>query len=262
MEEEDLPPIPEYTDEEMRQLITFIIQMVTIFDMSEEDVSDKFNEVLKNWILNVNEKFLFVYYDGIYLTASYTMPVNPVFDLTYFVRDELGLVFTVEGFHDEVTFGTIHENVEETILTLISRLYAPRILKDKRWDENIKSNLFVGLHSFLAYLTDINSKIGSMVVLYIPNEGHDMSVEDAVQDKQLVKRLESVVIYWISQIRLCLNDMENLMQNELTCSSDEYEFWIYKREFSVAPNSPFTLKVFNLFNFSLSNLSFIPSKFS
>jgi hypothetical protein len=158
------------------------------------------------------------------------MPVNPVYDLTYFVRDELGMVFTVEGFHDEVTFGTIHENVEETILTLMNRLYAPKILKDKRWDENVKANLFVGLHSFLAFLTDINSKIGSMVVLYIPNEGHDLSVEEAVLDKQLVKRLESIVIYWITQIRLCLNDMENLMQNELTCASDEYEFWIYKRK--------------------------------
>ena len=101
-------------------------------------------------------------------------------------------------------------------------------MKDDRWDDNVKSNLFVGLHSFLAYLTDLNSKIGSMVVLYVPNEGHNLTVEEAVLDKPLVKRLETVIIYWISQIRLCLNDMENTVQNELACPQDEYDFWIYK----------------------------------
>lgn len=228
--EEEVPPVPEYTDEEMKQLLTFIVQMVTIFDMNEEDVTEKFNHVLKEWILNVNEKFLFIYYDGLHLTASYSAPINPVYDLTYFIRDEIGMVFTVSNFHDEVTFGTVHENVEETMLHLVSRVYAPLILNDPRWSEHIKATLFTELHSFLAFLTDLNSKLGSMVVLYIPNESHDKTVGEAVEDKPLIKRLESIVIYWMTQIRLCLNDVENLIQNELTCASDEYEFWIYKHE--------------------------------
>lgn len=56
-----------------------------------------------------------------------------------------------------------------------------------------------------------------------------MTVEEAVLDKPLVKRYESVVVYWISQIRLCLNDMDNAQQ-DLACPSDEYDFWVYKCE--------------------------------
>lgn len=66
-----------------------------------------------------------------------------------------------------------------------------------------------------------------MVILYVPNEGHEMTVEQAVLDKPLVKRYENVLIYWISQIRLSLNDMENV-HSDLACPSDEYDFWVYK----------------------------------
>lgn len=177
------------------------------------------------------ETQLFVYFDNGYLCASSGVPTGPVSQLTYFIREEVMHVFTVDGFHDEVTFGTIHENVDETILMLLNCIYIPRILKDNRWTEHIRQTLFNEMHSFMAMLTDVNSKIGSMVILYVPNEGHDLSVEEAVLDKQLIKRYETVVSYWISQIQLCINDMRSLNQNTLPCPSDEYDFWVYKCEF-------------------------------
>ena len=177
------------------------------------------------------EIYVFVYFDAGLLSASAAVPTNPVSQLTYFIREEPGHVFTIEGFHDEVTFGTIHENIDETILMLFKCIYIPRILNDNRWTEKIKENLFTDLHSFMSVLTDINSKIGSMVVLYVPNESHSLTVEEAVHDKALIKRLENVVSYWISQILLCLNDMKYLNPTTLPCPSDEYEFWIYKCEF-------------------------------
>ena len=183
--------------------------------------------------MDVLETTLFVYFDHGYLSASPSCPTSTVTQLTYFIRDEPGHVFSIDGFHDEISFGTFNENVEETILALMNCIYAPLILKDKRWDENVRMKLFNELHSFMAHLTDVNSKIGSMVVLYIPNEGHQMTVEEAVLDKSLIKRYENVVIYWISQIRLCLNDMENIVQFELACPADEYDFWVYKCDFLV-----------------------------
>jgi len=206
----------------------YIQQITTAYELTDEDIGESFTEEVKKFLLDVSVAFLFVYFDCGFLSAGCGVPTSPVSQLTYFIRDDIGHVFTVDGFHDEITFGTIHENVEETILTLLHNIYAPYILKHQKWDEEIKLELFTGLHSFMAYLTDINSKIGSMVVLYVPNESHDMTVDDAVLDKPLLKRLENVVIYWIAQIRLCLNDMENLVQNELACPSDEYDFWVYK----------------------------------
>lgn len=230
VEETDQEPVPEYTDDEVKQLTSYILQMSSPFELNEHDVTSTFNDVVKDWLLDVNEQILYVFYDGVLLSAAYRVPTTPVSGMHYFIREQ-GRIFTVENFHDEVQFGNMHENVEETLLVMLNHVYAPMILKDHRFDESVQATLFVGLHEFLAYLTDINSKIGSMVVLYVPNESHDMTAEEAVKNKPLVKRLESVVIYWISQIRLCLNDMENQVQNELACPSDEYDFWVYKREF-------------------------------
>lgn len=177
--------------------------------------------------MDVLETTLFVYFDQGYLCAGSGCPTSPVTHVTYIIREEQGHVFSVDGFHDEIWFGSMHENCEETILALINNIYAPFILHDKRWDENARMKFFNELHSFMAHLTDVNSKIGSMVVLYVPKEGHELSVEEAVLDKALVKRYENVIIYWISQIRLCLNDMDNIVYG-LACPSDEYDFFVYK----------------------------------
>lgn len=174
------------------------------------------------------ETFVFVYFDAGLLSASAAVPTIPVSQLTYFLREEPGHVFTIDGFHDEITFGTLSENIDESILTLFNCIYIPRILKDNRWDDKIKQILFNDLHSFMSALTDINSKFGSMVVLYVPDESHELSVDEAVHDKALLKRLENVVSYWISQIQLCLNDMKYLNPITLPCPGDEYDFWVYK----------------------------------
>lgn len=229
VEEEETVPVPEYSEDQLNRLLLFIQQIVTCYDLTEDDIGESYVENTTKWLMDVLETHLFVYFDAGFLCASPMCPTNPVNQVTYFIRDSPGHVFSIEGFHDEISFGTFHENVEETILYLMSTIYAPLILKDDRWDDHVKMKLFTDLHSFMAHLTDVNSKIGSMVVLYVPNEGHDLSVEAAVLDKSLVKRYENVVIYWISQIRLCLNDMDNV-QHDLACPSDEYDFWVYKCE--------------------------------
>lgn len=195
-----------------------------------EDIDESFHNYVRQWLYDVMETHVFVYFDSGYLSASQVVPLSPCSQLTYFIREELGHVFTVEGFHDEVSFGTVHENVDETILMLFHCLYMPRILNDPRWNPKIKQTLFNDMHSFMSLLTDVNSKIGSMVVLYVPNEGHDLSVEEAVLDKPLIKRYENVLTYWMMQIQLCLNDMRNINQSSLPCPADEYDFWVYKCE--------------------------------
>jgi hypothetical protein len=215
----------------LNKLLLYVQQIVTCHDLTEDDIGDSFIENVTKFLMDVLETTLFVYFDHGYLSASASCPTSTVTQLTYFIREEQGHVFSVDGFHDEIFFGTFNENVEETILALMNHIYAPLILKDKRWDENIRMRLFNDLHSFMSQLTDVNSKIGSMLVLYIPNEGHHLSVEEAVLDKSLTKRYENVMIYWISQIRLCLNDMENIIQFELACPADEFDFWVYKCKF-------------------------------
>lgn len=222
--------MPEYSEYQLHKLLLNVQQIATCYDLSEDDIGESFSENVTKWLMDVMETTLFVYFDQGYLCASAGCPTSPVTQLTYFIREDPGHVFSIDGFHDEITFGTFHENVEETILCLMNSIYAPMILKDKRWDDNVRMKLFNELHAFMAHLTDVNSKIGSMVILYVPNEGHELTVEEAVLDKALVKRYENVAIYWIAQIRLCLNDMDNV-NYDLACPADEYDFWVYKCKF-------------------------------
>lgn len=79
---------------------------------------------------------------------------------------------------------------------------------------------------FLAKLYDLHYKALGLTVLYIPMEGADIPIEIANKDKELIKRLEGIVVYWNRQIRVALQDQEQSLSNELVCPIDEYEFWI------------------------------------
>jgi dynein heavy chain len=46
------------------------------------------------------------------------------------------------------------------------------------------------MHTFLANLTDLHYKVQGLTVLYIPQEGLNLSVEEASKDMEFVKRLE------------------------------------------------------------------------
>lgn len=80
-------------------------------------------------------------------------------------------------------------------------------------------------------------KMLGLTVLYIPREGQQLTFEKASADRELVKRLEGVVVYWTHQIKSCLEDTASVAsQQELLCPSDEYDFWIYRRKFSFDQN--------------------------
>lgn len=64
--------------------------------------------------------------------------------------------------------------------------------------------------------------------MYIPREGYNLTVEEAAADKELVKRLEQVVIGWTRQIKSSLGDQDQTTPHELLGPRDEYEFWVYR----------------------------------
>lgn len=69
-----------------------------------------------------------------------------------------------------------------------------------------------------------------LTVIYIPNDVAKLTVDQAAADRDLVKRLEGVLVCWTRQIRMCLGDQEQHSHTDLLCPRDEYEFWIYRCE--------------------------------
>lgn len=56
----------------------------------------------------------------------------------------------------------------------------------------IKNGFVAHVHKFMATLIDTKYKIQGKTVLYVPNEGSILTVQQAAQNKEYVQRLESM----------------------------------------------------------------------
>lgn len=67
-----------------------------------------------------------------------------------------------------------------------------------------------------------------LTVIYVPLESREFTTEEGSADKELLKRLEGVVAYWNTQIKIALSDQEQTTRHELLCLDDEFDFWTYR----------------------------------
>lgn len=76
----------------------------------------------------------------------------------------------------------------------------PKLLGENEWPDNVKKEFVSNLHGFMAVITEASAVAKGMQNLYIPNE--DLSdIDTAIKDKDLIQRLESIVIFWTRQIK-------------------------------------------------------------
>jgi len=63
----------------------------------------------------------------------------------------------------------------------------------------VKSDFCTKMHAFLAYLTDQHYKMLGLTVICVPQEGSNLSVEEASKDMELLRRLEGKthLHYWL-----------------------------------------------------------------
>ena len=84
---------------------------------------------------------------------------------------------------------SIHENSNHK--TAVPRWCVVVLLKVFNYKQGIKNDFSGHLHKFMANLTDTRYKMQGKTVLYVPNEGNRLSVEEAAKSKEFVQRLES-----------------------------------------------------------------------
>ncbi|XP_055639411.1 dynein axonemal heavy chain 2-like isoform X2 [Toxorhynchites rutilus septentrionalis] len=244
---------PIYSEEDLETLVGFIRSMILLFDYNEGDFNEEVTEVIKLWLTNTNNPLFFIFYDGDILTASLAFPLCPFNDLMYFMREPDQLFNIIERFHDDIMFGTLHSDIEGSLLVLLEHVYGPLIVSNSEWSENVRGNILTGYNSFMTYLNELHYKLSGFTLLYVPREGNDMDVQEAVLNRSMIKRMEAVVIDWTSQIRSTLSDTQHFVPDDLVCPSDEYNFWIYRHEVLSAiktqfegPNIVHVLKILDL----------------
>ncbi|XP_037709872.1 dynein-1-beta heavy chain, flagellar inner arm I1 complex [Drosophila subpulchrella] len=220
-------PKPSYTDEELHHLVGYIQRMSVLSCLDHRDWHEGTLDIIRRWLLEVHEPLLTIYYDRDALSACLGMPNTCVSDLSYF-RREPNEIFSVEGFHDEINFGTLTSDVDGCLMELLDRLYAPFFRNYLEWNVTVRHRFCSSMDRFLAFLTGMHHQISGVAVLYVPYVIKELTAGSV--DRQMVRSLEGIALYWTTQIRTLLGDDTLTVPHDLATVRDEFEFWEYRYE--------------------------------
>jgi dynein heavy chain len=76
----------------------------------------------------------------------------------------------------------------------------------------------------MAFLTDTTFQMRGHTVLYVP-EGYELVVEDASKSKDVVQRLEALLVHWTKQIKEVINAQHTSESTENSGPLEEIQFW-------------------------------------
>ena len=94
------------------------------------------------------------------------------------------------------------------------------MLKESTWPDTVKKQFVGQLHKFMASLTEITYGAKGKTVLYVPQEE-----SITAKDKDLVQRLESILIHWTRQVKEVVYNQDNTELGEDAGPLAEIEFW-------------------------------------
>ncbi|KAB0795300.1 hypothetical protein PPYR_12139 [Photinus pyralis] len=213
--------IASYTDEELNELVQVIKDLTVLYDLRDSDWTCENGKIVEEFFIDLTIPLIVVYFREDDLVVSREFPRHPVVDLMYFIRSHRER-FELATVHDCLNFGNVHDDVEGAVLDVLQVVYAPALFSATTWADTF--------HTFLAKVTDLCYRLQGITVVYVPEEGAQLSLNQAHKDKDLIKRLEGIVVYWTRQIRITLQDQDQNVAEDLLCPIDEYEFWVYRYE--------------------------------
>ncbi|XP_048885226.1 dynein axonemal heavy chain 2 [Brienomyrus brachyistius] len=183
------------------------------------------NRVLDSFIMNTSIQTLIVYLDPFAgLQLDFRVPSQTVEQLAYFIRLDREPI-AAETFENAMQFGTVRRGDVESLLRLMSGVYAPLVTLNTALPQSIKNNLSLHMERFLMHLTDARFKLEGHTALYIPTEALHLSPEVAAKDRELVQRLEMVMIHWTRQIKEALSAQEMVEVGDSSGPLEEIAFW-------------------------------------
>ena len=194
-------------------------------DESDKWLDEAWTEDHKSAVINffteIKAPRLFAYLDagksdGLAVSSA---PSSNCKKLLYFIRDPAKFL-TPENLSESVQYGVLQSNLVESIYGIMSNVYLPSMLKEESWPDTVKKQFTGQLHKFMASLTEVTYERKGKTVLYIPQE-----TTDKKKDKDLIQRLESILIHWTRQVKEVVNNQDNSELGEDAGPLAEIEFW-------------------------------------
>ncbi|KAJ3172703.1 Dynein heavy chain 2, axonemal, partial [Geranomyces variabilis] len=215
---------------EERLLVDRVRKLITLADYAADQWTDEHTEVTKTFLAEPNVKKLLVYLNPSEkpptLRVQTTMPTENLSELMYFIRTSKAPTgpITEANFEQKVQYGAVTGPAMDSLLRVMQGIYAPMFVDNKRWPESARKEFSNQLHKFMALLTDTAFQMKGHTVLYVPKE--DLSNPDAcAKTKDMVQRLESLVVHWTRQIKEVINNQHASETTENSGPIEEIQFW-------------------------------------
>jgi dynein heavy chain len=249
-------------DERTKDLVNYFRKVLALKDW---DRSQPFTEahlnILKEFFTGEGRKRIFAYvqpHDSM-LCLQTSVPTHKFEQVIYFitkssVRDDDPL--TTESFCKKVQYGTLSGVPLQSLLRLMNGVYMPMMMQNSSWPDNVRKEFMGKLHKFMASLTDATYQMSGNTVLYVPRE--DISnMEVAVKSKDLVQRLEILVVHWQRQIKDVINSQHTSSTAENSGPLEEVQFWQRRCDdlssISKQLNRPEVLRILEFLKFAKSS---------
>eukprot|EP00163_Fabomonas_tropica_P002875 TRINITY_DN1232_c0_g1_i1.p1 TRINITY_DN1232_c0_g1~~TRINITY_DN1232_c0_g1_i1.p1 ORF type:complete len:4516 (+),score=1594.38 TRINITY_DN1232_c0_g1_i1:127-13674(+) len=210
------------------ECISWMRQRVTLTGFNpESDWKEENTAAISEFLITSTMKRLLIFMEPVVnqLAIQWTLPLEPVREILYFIRTDDKRAITPENIGDVVQYGTIEGSAVESLLRLMGNVYVPTFLSNETWPESIKKEFAGQLHKFMASCTETVYSMKGSTELYIPKEDITDPELVAREKKDLVQRLESALIHWTRQIKEVVSNQENSVRDENAGPLDEVEFW-------------------------------------
>lgn len=127
--------VAEYSEEDLNTLVSYVKDMAILYDLDTSDWNERCETIIRNWFTDITQPLLTIFFLE-ELQCELGVPRRPVRDMSYFLR-EPNQCFQVHSFYDTIIFGTIDEDIDGSILSIVRDVFGPKLLASKNWPDSI-----------------------------------------------------------------------------------------------------------------------------
>lgn len=150
------------------------------------------------------------------------------YNVACYVKRVESEAITMGNLRTAVMFKMIFKEPLDDLLDKMNQDYLKILLADNDWPDGVRKDFVASVHKFMAFLNEQTHLARGQTYLYIPQEDLNdpgVDLEAKAKDRDLLQRLESIVIGWTRQIKELVSSQDSPNAKTIETPLDEINFW-------------------------------------
>jgi hypothetical protein len=131
------------------------LNAIAIKDFKETSLTDAHRDTIRDFLVSNEARKLVFYVDNVHnertLCLSTSLPPLAFDEMAYFIKESSAPndVLTETNFERKVQYGKLTKNTMESLLNVMSHVYVPVFLGNKKWPDSVRKEFNNQLHKFM-----------------------------------------------------------------------------------------------------------------